>query len=545
MSLFIKNIDTVNVSIDDLGITLVPNEEYDLTQDRPNAIANSTDLSAALTAGTISVLDPLDDVTPLSLAQAQLAISTMNDANFRIRGGELDQLDDVDASTKIDGYILHYDEATQTVAFESVRHVGGGVLGAGTWEYSAVTTAPPSMGQFRFNNADPSLATKFYIYYTNKNGNDLKSILSNIGAGRSIFAQEEDATDIGFAILFSGFTDQTTYGEFDISSYTAIGVSTVTAGKNCTIITTTHADIGLRLVHASATDTTPGTLDDKLSAGSGISLTLQNSGGDESYLITNTSPNVDQNIFETISADSGSTTASTTNDTLTLSGGNKITTSIVGSPAELQIDWDNANLEELSNVQMVGSPIGPSDKDLIWYNDTDQKWQNASIEDVFGVPPAPPGSELSVQLRWGPIPAVSGTTSITIQSNASPTITQGTQIWTDTLTPQNTSSTIRINTNVTVASSNASMEIVLVAFRGTTPVGMAVNTTANKDKGHILSFEIYDEPASTSQLTYSVRIGKNGGSGTWYANNLPNYTNAGNGILERNAYTIEEIGVVT
>lgn len=124
MSLFIRNIDTVDVIIDDLGITLAPLQEYDLTQDRSNVIATSADLPAALTAGTVAVLDPLDDTTQLSLTDALAAIAAMNDSHFRIRGGTLNQLDDVNLTAPTSAQILTYNGAqwvNQTPAAENTQ----------------------------------------------------------------------------------------------------------------------------------------------------------------------------------------------------------------------------------------------------------------------------------------------------------------------------------------------------------------------------------------------------------------------------------------
>lgn len=50
----------------------------------------------------------------------------------------------------------------------------------------------------------------------------------------------------------------------------------------------------------------------------------------DTLTITNANPNVDQNLFETVAADSGSTTADITTDTLTIAGGSNVTTAIVG-----------------------------------------------------------------------------------------------------------------------------------------------------------------------------------------------------------------------
>lgn len=194
-------------------------------------------------------------------------------------------------------------------------------------------------------------------------------------------------------------------------------------------------------------------------------------------------------------------------------------------------------LSHLDDV-LLGSPIGNNYK--LAYNEAGGYWHP-----VVSTATPPSGSEYSVQLNWGPIGAYRGTTSIDVQSNTFPSITEGTQIWSASLDIQNGDSSLRISTNVTFAASNRSMEFVLVAFRGTDPIGAAVNTTAKRGKGHILSFEIYDQPGVTGNVTYSVRVGKNGGGGAWYVNALPHYTNPLGGILENNAYTLEEIGVVS
>ena len=63
-----------------------------------------------------------------------------------------------------------------------------------------------------------------------------------------------------------------------------------------------------------------------LTAGNDITLTPSAT----DIIITNTSPNVDQNLWATIAATTGSTTANTTTDTLTVVGAGGVTTSISG-----------------------------------------------------------------------------------------------------------------------------------------------------------------------------------------------------------------------
>jgi len=63
-----------------------------------------------------------------------------------------------------------------------------------------------------------------------------------------------------------------------------------------------------------------------LNEGTGIDVT----GAYPNFTITNTAPNVNQNLWATIAATSGSTTANSTTDTLTVVGAGGITTSIAG-----------------------------------------------------------------------------------------------------------------------------------------------------------------------------------------------------------------------
>ena len=155
--------------------------------------------------------------------------------------------------------------------------------------------------------------------------------------------------------------------------------------------------------------------------------------------------------------------------------------------------------------------------------------------------PPPPGAESSVQLFWGPIVALTGTTVIP-KDTSLPLITEGSEVFTQVITPTETTSSIRIATNVTFSSSNASIELVFAVFRDSVCVGTAVNTTANKSSGFAVSFEIYDEPGQDTEIVYSCRVGKNGGGGTWYINEIHGTIGAFAGTLQNNSYSIEEIG---
>jgi len=95
----------------------------------------------------------------------------------------------------------------------------GALLGIGEWKYDTSTTPPPADKKFSFDTANPSAASKFYLDYTNDNGDDLTNIITAIAGNGNValyFQNRKDADD-AFFIRVGTFTDQTTYGEFDIA----------------------------------------------------------------------------------------------------------------------------------------------------------------------------------------------------------------------------------------------------------------------------------------------------------------------------------------
>ena len=217
--------------------------------------------------------------------------------------------------------------------------------------------------------------------------------------------------------------------------------------------------------------------------------------------------------------------------------------SVLIGPTNTQIliyengEWINVDaptipdvLDDLSDTTVTG----PTDGQALRYNGS--QWVNVNVPNV-----GPSGSFNVIQLFWGPIPSISGTTSIP-KDTSLPQIGEGSEIWTETITPTVDTSSIRIATNVTFSSSNASIELVFAIYRDSVCIGTAVNTTANKSSGFAVSFEIYDTPATDSEITYTCRVGKTGGGGTWYINDIHADIGAFAGTLAQNSYSVEEIG---
>lgn len=119
----------------------------------------------------------------------------------------------------------------------------GGLLGIGEYRYQTTTTPPPSTARFRFNNATPASATKFYIDYTNQEGTDLTNIWQAMTPASVIYVQERTNANNGFLIRVSSTINQSTYLEVDIGLISVFGTLTTNAKFNI-IISYGNASLG-------------------------------------------------------------------------------------------------------------------------------------------------------------------------------------------------------------------------------------------------------------------------------------------------------------
>jgi len=94
-----------------------------------------------------------------------------------------------------------------------------GVSGLGIWKYRTETTAPPATGQIRFNNANISLATEFYLHETNEGGVDVSTFLELLlQDGSALFIQDQTDAANFVMIEISSSTDNGVYRTFGIQS---------------------------------------------------------------------------------------------------------------------------------------------------------------------------------------------------------------------------------------------------------------------------------------------------------------------------------------
>lgn len=123
---------------------------------------------------------------------------------------------------------------------------------------------------------------------------------------------------------------------------------------------------------------------------------------------------------------------------------------------------------------------------------------------------------------------ISGTTQIAY-GNTAPTITQGTQLFSQAITPTSTTSNVHVifsgfcdfNYN-----SNNYSGITFSLFRGTTLVGVHFATVYITGDPVAFSMQFVDTPGTTASTTYSVRAG-GAVPGTWYIGYASNATYGG------------------
>ena len=144
------------------------------------------------------------------------------------------------------------------------------------------------------------------------------------------------------------------------------------------------------------------------------------------------------------------------------------------------------------------------------------------------------------------IAQANGTTSIP-RDGTVPTASEGTEIGTQAITLASTSSRVHVLGCPTLSdkTSVAQNSMFFSVFRGSTCIGgqsFDGNTPGGTSgKSGSTSFNIIDSPASTSELTYSVRVGILSGS-TWYVGQSRHQNTEGDygGTLE-NGVTLTEL----
>lgn len=104
--------------------------------------------------------------------------------------------------------------AAQPVGNEAAQ---GGISGLGFWRYRTEIVAPPASGQIRFDNADPELASEFYLHEVNSNGTDVSGFLALVATGAVFYIQLQGDSGRYIIVEVGLPVDQGVYWEFPIT----------------------------------------------------------------------------------------------------------------------------------------------------------------------------------------------------------------------------------------------------------------------------------------------------------------------------------------
>lgn len=198
------------------------------------------------------------------------------------------------------------------------------------------------------------------------------------------------------------------------------------------------------------------------------------------------------------------------------------------------LDWTSGasgTVDYLNDVGDVNAPSPSNGQTIVW-DSVSGKWIPYTIL-------TPGGGERIVQIQTNTIASFAGTTTIPLDTST-PQITEGTQIWSQAITLSQSTNSIRIRNSFMVAGSKANMIVIVSIFRDSVCIGSSVVSIPGNDKPTTVALEIYNAPGSIGPFTYSCRVGKEPGQGTWYVNRT-NLNNILGSTAEQQAYTIEEL----
>ena len=301
------------------------------------------------------------------------------------------------------GQTITADTPSDTLAF--VAGTGISVLGNATSDEITITNSAPNVDQNLFGSIavsgqasviPDSTATALSLlsgggitFTTNNTNKSITLTNSSPNVDQNIFAN----------VAVSGQPTVTTASTNEVLTLVAgtnVSITTDNSAKSVTINSTASGGNqnlfsevavtggGSNIVADSNTDTLTFT------AGTGISINANPT--TDTISITNTSPNVNQNLFETFNADSGSYVAAGAVDEFNIVGGTDISTSITGSTLTINYTGSGGGAGtpggNNTEVQFNNSGSFGGDSDFT-YNSTTNTLQ---VENVVASSIAPPNS---------------------------------------------------------------------------------------------------------------------------------------------------------
>jgi hypothetical protein len=115
------------------------------------------------------------------------------------------------------------------------------------------------------------------------------------------------------------------------------------------------------------------------------------------------------------------------------------------------------------------------------------------------------GSGAVLQVLTSAVAAISNTATITL-TNTTPTTSNGTQVWSQVITPTAATSRISLRGSFVVSASSSNRQLIIMTFRGSTCIGTSTAYVSTSSSMVPATISIVDAPSSTSATTYSVRV---------------------------------------
>lgn len=133
--------------------------------------------------------------------------------------------------------------------------------------------------------------------------------------------------------------------------------------------------------------------------------------------------------------------------------------------------------------------------------DTNQLYRdNGATWDAIG------SSGIVLNFNTTAVTPLSGT-SLIPYDNSAPLITEGTQIWTTTVTPSSLTSKFLVTLQTFTASGTANRFVQLALFRGTTLISVVSTVCTTTNAAYSIGINATDVPNSAVPVTYSLRVG--------------------------------------
>ncbi len=243
------DVEDKHVDMDVMQLALLITESQ-ITDLQSYLLVEANDLTAAVVWADI----PDANVPESAVTQHEAALSITESQISDLQAYLLAELNDLTAAvvwadipdTNVPESAVTQHEAALSITESQISDLAHtvGVSGLGIWKYRTETGTPPASGQIRFNNANISLATEFFLSETNEGGVDVSTFLELLlQDGSALFIQDQTNAANFVLIEISSSVDNGTFRTYGIQSIIEEGTEP-SQNANVILITTGLASAG-------------------------------------------------------------------------------------------------------------------------------------------------------------------------------------------------------------------------------------------------------------------------------------------------------------